>query len=155
LREADAPAFITPNGIVTVGQVFAEAFALAERLPDVAYLINYCEDRYEFAVTFLAAAIRGQCNVLLPSHSATLLNSASRQFSDAAVVTSSKSVPTQLPIVRVAVAGGVPAACSGNAATFSADSLVAAVYTSGTTGSSRQIKKTIGELTGGADSNAG
>ena len=57
----------TPHRTVTVREFVADVVALAGRLPDRAYLVNLCTDRYRFTVAFGAALVRGQTS-LLPPH---------------------------------------------------------------------------------------
>ncbi len=50
-------------------EFLGQAQRLAERLPDAAYAINLCENRYLFMLAFCAAIIRGQ-TTLLPQNRA-------------------------------------------------------------------------------------
>lgn len=61
--EPDRPAFWTADGPLSQGQIATRAAALASRLPDCAFAINYCETRDRFAVGLLAALSRGQTAV--------------------------------------------------------------------------------------------
>lgn len=47
----------------------AHAMAISEKLPDGAYAINLCQDRYLFIVAYLAVCIRKQIS-LLPANQA-------------------------------------------------------------------------------------
>ena len=152
-RAMHRPMFLTEKGQISTADFLSHVAALAERLPDKPYAINYCENHYEFAVTFFAVLLRGQCNVLLPGHQAGLLKGAARQFSDAYVVTAGSLNDSPLPMFDMS---GV----KRNSGTtlvplLPADQLAAIVYTSGTTGISKSIEKTVGSLFYGAKINSG
>jgi acyl-coenzyme A synthetase/AMP-(fatty) acid ligase len=49
---------------ITVGQFCADVACVARALPEGDHLINLCQDRYRFTVTFFAALVRGQTNLL-------------------------------------------------------------------------------------------
>ena len=49
---------------VTQGEFAAQALALARSLPDQAYAINLCEDRYRFMLALCALCLRGQTSLL-------------------------------------------------------------------------------------------
>lgn len=55
---------------------------LAARLPDVSHVINLCQDRYRFAVGFLAAIRRGQIVLLPPDRSPWMLQQMAKGFPD-------------------------------------------------------------------------
>ena len=151
-RAMHRPMFLTAKGQVSAGDFLSHVTALAESLPDKPYAINYCEDRYQFAVTFFAVLLRGQCNVLLPAHQVGLLKGAARQFPEAYVVTSAAFSESPLPVFDMS---GVKQ-CSGNVGVplLPADQLAAMVYTSGTTGIAQSIEKTVDSLFAGAKINS-
>ena len=49
---------------VSAGDFLAEVGALAARLPSARHVVNLCEDRYHFIVSFCAAAVAVQTNLL-------------------------------------------------------------------------------------------
>ena len=59
---------ITGGQRISCRDFLGQVHALAESLPDIPLAINVCEDRYAFMLGFFAAIVRGQCNLLLPSH---------------------------------------------------------------------------------------
>lgn len=144
--------FLTATGQISAAEFLAHVAALAEQLPDKPYAINYCENRYQFAVTFFAVLLRGQCNVLLPGHQSGLLHGAARHFPEAYVVTAGSLVDSPLPVFDMSGVERGP----GVALTPSlpADQLAAIVYTSGTTGVAKSIEKTVGNLFSGAKINS-
>lgn len=52
---------------ITVGRFLAHAKRLADLLPDKARVINLCDDRYYFLLSFVAALLRGQMSLLPPN----------------------------------------------------------------------------------------
>ncbi|HET9190045.1 MAG TPA: AMP-ligase, partial [Rudaea sp.] len=66
LADADVSRVLAwQNGkAVTAGQFLAEVNALAARLPSARHVVNLCDDRYRFIVSFCAAAVAGQSNLL-------------------------------------------------------------------------------------------
>jgi acyl-coenzyme A synthetase/AMP-(fatty) acid ligase len=52
---------------ISAGLFLAEASALAERLPAQGQPVNLCEDRYLFAVAWVAALLRGQLSLMPPN----------------------------------------------------------------------------------------
>jgi acyl-coenzyme A synthetase/AMP-(fatty) acid ligase len=57
-------AFRKPEGVVTAGAFLADAQHLAAGLPEARHTVNLCQDRYCFAVGFVAALLRGQVSLL-------------------------------------------------------------------------------------------
>jgi acyl-coenzyme A synthetase/AMP-(fatty) acid ligase len=82
-----ASAFARRNGkVITIGAFVAQAACWSEQLPNKPHAINLCKDRYLFAVAFLAAIFRGQCNLLIPSNQAGTIRESLDTFPDAYVV---------------------------------------------------------------------
>jgi len=63
------------RGVVTVEQFLGHVHCLADQLPEAQFAVNLCDNRYCFLVTFCAALVRKQIN-LLPANKAngTLAN---------------------------------------------------------------------------------
>jgi acyl-coenzyme A synthetase/AMP-(fatty) acid ligase len=68
LADADASRVIAwrAGEAVTAGEFLGDVCTLASRLPLARHVVNLCDDRYRFMVSFCAAAVAGQTN-LLPS----------------------------------------------------------------------------------------
>ncbi len=58
---------------IRVEEFLGEVRRLADLLPDRRYVVNLCGDRYQFAVGFCAALLRGQVNLLPPNATSDLL----------------------------------------------------------------------------------
>lgn len=65
--EPDQTFFITPDGEVSQRRFLCAAWAISRTLPKRNYLLNLCNDRYLFALTFAAALIRGIVSLLPPN----------------------------------------------------------------------------------------
>ena len=53
---------------IKVSQFLRDVEGLARSLPDRRYILNLCADRYQFAVGFSAALLRGQISLLPELH---------------------------------------------------------------------------------------
>src|ERR1044071_3094475 len=62
--QPDAPFVRRGESVITQAQFLGQARQLAQRLPNGAYAINLCDDRFAFSVAFCAALLRGQVNLL-------------------------------------------------------------------------------------------
>ena len=47
-----------------------DVYRVVQQLPDHAFAVNLCEDRYHFLVSFAAILVKGQTNLLPPNHAA-------------------------------------------------------------------------------------
>lgn len=65
---------------ITVAQFIGDVRQLAGRLPDRAYMLNLCGDRYRFAVGFSAALLRGQVSLLPPNYTADFVGRLSAAY---------------------------------------------------------------------------
>lgn len=71
------------NGkIIDRATFLRQVYNLAAGLPQHQYAINLCEDRYHFLVAFAAAIVKGQCNLLPPSHSAKTIEAVAADYED-------------------------------------------------------------------------
>jgi len=70
------------QGHVPLDTFLAEVRGVAAALPEAAYAINLCEDRYRFLIAFCAAASRGQTTLLPPSRTPTVIEEVRRLAPD-------------------------------------------------------------------------
>ncbi len=73
---------ITPAGPKTLADLVGEAEALCLRLPEGSHVLNVCEDRYRFAVGFVACLISGRVSLQPASQSAATLHQLREQHPD-------------------------------------------------------------------------
>lgn len=113
---------------VSVAALKGDVMAIADGLADARYLLNRCEDRYWFTVTFLAAAVRGQVTLLPAQRSDDALDLLHAQLSGIREITDQQQPRDQQ-------VGGVPGQ-QGTASVpaVAATQTVARAYTSGSTG---------------------
>jgi acyl-coenzyme A synthetase/AMP-(fatty) acid ligase len=118
---------------VTAGSFLHAASRIAAALPDRPFVINACQGRLWFALTFAAALLRQQTTLLCGERSPEQLQSLARQYRGLYLVTDDASqdcpVPRHLispfPLSLPAVSPAVP--------TLPATRVAAIVFTSGST----------------------
>jgi len=113
---------------------------LADQLPDADYLVNLCGNRYLFMVSFCAAVLRGQVNLLPPNYNPATQIALAERHRDCYVLHDGIAVAEQLPEFNLehAALGGdgmqvVPE--------IAGDQLAAISFTSGSTGQSKPNPK--------------
>ena len=60
---------INSKGVITRRELLAHALSISKKLPEKAYAINLCQNRYLFIVAYLAVIIRNQVSLLPPNQS--------------------------------------------------------------------------------------
>jgi acyl-coenzyme A synthetase/AMP-(fatty) acid ligase len=130
---------VSPNEFLhTVGQV-------AERLPERRFIFNLCADRYHFLVTFCAAMLRRQTNLLPPNHAEGTLAQLHAAHPDAYAVTDQPMNVAgleMLPYPALSASG-----CShGETPLIAAEHIAAIAFTSGSTGQPMPHPKSWGSL---------
>jgi acyl-coenzyme A synthetase/AMP-(fatty) acid ligase len=128
---------------VSAAALLAHARAVAEAMPDAGYVLNACARRYSFAVTLLAAVLRGQVTLLPPATTPNVIAALKRHAPDAYWVGDEGTL--DLPRFEL------PPAPSGPVTSFDmpsipADQIVARIFTSGSTGEPQPHHKTWGAL---------
>jgi acyl-coenzyme A synthetase/AMP-(fatty) acid ligase len=130
---------------VTAGRFLADVAAAAQALPTSGHVLNFCSDRYRFAVLFAAAIVREQVTLLPPTTTPHVIR-AMREFApDAYYVTDDASIEVDLP--RHVLADAAARVASGfEVPEAPADQRVACVFTSGSTGEPKPNFKHWGPL---------
>jgi acyl-coenzyme A synthetase/AMP-(fatty) acid ligase len=134
---------------VSVAQFLREVRLLAALLPEHRYLFNLCADRYRFLVTFCAALLRGQTNLLPPNHAENTLSRLHADYPDTYGVSDHALLQPGLEMLAY------PEQLSGTAGTTEIPSVAenhtaAIVFTSGSTGQPQPHPKSWGSLVKGA-----
>lgn len=62
------PCFDSAVGTVSVSRFLGHVQSLAEQLPEADHLVNLCDNRYLFTVSYCAAILRNQVNLLPPNN---------------------------------------------------------------------------------------
>ncbi len=128
----------------------------AETLSPVPYALNLCEDRYRFLVGFCAAAVRGMTTLLPPSRAPDMVAETLTRFPDACALSDVVREGIGVPVHVIDADGtrevehergsiGVPQ--------IAADVCVAIGFTSGSTGTPQQNRKTWGSFAGSSACN--
>lgn len=133
--DADRIVAIRQGGCVTVGEFLAEAHALASRLVEAPYVINLCESRFRFALGLVAAMMRGQITLLPANRAPKALERIGEIYPGACRLTDE---------VAGHPVGRLERKPDGIDFTVPADSTIAIVFTSGSTGEPQPHLKTWG-----------
>ncbi|MEN6586768.1 MAG: AMP-binding protein [Sulfuricella sp.] len=130
---------------ISASRFLGEVEQLAEQLPQRPFVFNLCTDRYHFLLTFCAALLRGQTNLLPPNHAAGTLTRLHACHPDSYGVSDKALAVDRMDIISF------PALQPSDENAFSipaiAASHVAAIaFTSGSTGDPQPHPKTWGSL---------
>ncbi|MFN5745887.1 MAG: AMP-binding protein, partial [Methylococcaceae bacterium] len=119
----------------------ADSARLGQQLPDRAYVINLCDDRYAFATGFAAAMARRQIMLLPPDRSMLMLESIANHYPDVYCLTDAgTAAPGRIPTYCVEhLLGAEPPPPS--AVNRSDRGVVAIPFTSGSTGQPQPYPK--------------
>ena len=145
--EAEQPLFLIGPQIVTQGRFLAQAVAISRTLPSTGHLINLCNDRYLFALSFAAALIQGAVSLFPPNRLAATCHAIALDYPGAHCVTDTPVEGLDLPVqtIREPSTGddGVPPVPP-----IETDRLAFVAFTSGSTGGPRPQPKYWGDLVG-------
>jgi len=108
---------------VTRAEFLTRAIALADTLPAAGFLVNLCQDRYNFCTAFAAACLRGQTNLLPASVASGALESVRNAYPNHVVVSDDA-------VRSLQVSGRSAMSVPG----IRADHCAAIAFTSGSTG---------------------
>ena len=129
---------------IRAAEFLAAAAALAATLPAGRHMINVCADRYRFAVGLAAALLTGKVSLLPPSHTPQVVRHLRRFAPDVFCLTDAPDCAIDLPQVRYSDA---PAPSQPwHIPRLADETLVAQVFTSGSTGVPVPHPKTWGRL---------
>jgi len=138
------------TGLIQVGEFLSQATQLANQLPAGKHLINLCENRYLFTLSFCAAIIKGQTTLLPQNRAEETQRNLLNEYADTYLLHDSLSLlqessakeflPTDIPQInlhqltlRKDIATEIPM--------IDADFLAAIAFTSGSTGKPKANKK--------------
>ncbi len=146
--------FAWRNGqAITARQFYADARALAARLPERGPMLNACDDRYWFAVGLAAAMLRCQLSVLPHNHVPSTLGLLADEFPGIYYLAQTADL---LPTLSGMTIDGDHAADDGpcEALAFPAEQPCACLFTSGSTGRPMAYVRTWGVVVAGASAAA-
>ena len=141
---------------VTAGQFIADVRRVADALPERSSLVNFCADRYRFAVGLVAALLRNQVSLLPPNQTPEMLRGLRQEYPDLYALTDADG---EAPAIEcVAYPDAVTAADHGvrslDMPAFEENQVAAIAFTSGSTGTPTAHRKTWGALARGATAEA-
>lgn len=143
--QADQPLFLTTSGPVSGADFLARAAALSRSLPANTHLINLCNDRYLFALTFAAALMRGAISLFPPNRLAATCHEIAKDYPDALCVTDSPVEGLTLPTQQITAP---PATETPTMPFIEATRQAFIAFSSGSTGQPRPQPKRWGDLVG-------
>jgi acyl-coenzyme A synthetase/AMP-(fatty) acid ligase len=142
--EARAIAAWRRGETVAASDLLAHVRAVARAMPDARFVLNACAHRYEFAVAFLAAVLRGQVTLLPASTTPNVIAALKCQAPDAYWVGDDE---TSIDLPRFAFPPAPARADAGfDVPHIASDQVVARIFTSGSTGAPQAHVKTWGGL---------
>jgi acyl-coenzyme A synthetase/AMP-(fatty) acid ligase len=160
ISHADAADAVAYRGAqpVSVAHFLADVERVAAQLPGRAHLVNFCVDRYRFAVGLIAAMVRGQVTLLPPNQTPEMLRQLQRDYRDLYALSDSAQVPgvVEHMIYPQAAEGSAHRSSTGKfpLPAFAEEQVAAIVFTSGSTGLPSAHRKTWGALARGAAAEA-
>ncbi|HEY4999576.1 MAG TPA: AMP-binding protein, partial [Usitatibacter sp.] len=129
---------------ITAQRFVSDVLRLAGALPAARHVLNFCSDRYRFAVTLAAAVVRGQMTLLPPTTTPNVIR-AMRDFApDAYFVSDDPAAQVDLPRFELPE-GGAPL-LPFDVPMIAAEQIAACVFTSGSTGEPQPHFKRWGPL---------
>ncbi len=130
---------------VSAARFLDEVRQVSAMLPERSHILNFCADRYRFAVVLCAAVLRGQRTLLPPTTTPNVIG-AMRDFApDVYFVSEEPETQVDLPRVDLPFTDAPPSA-RFEIPEIPADQVVACVFTSGSTGEPRPHFKSWGGL---------
>jgi acyl-coenzyme A synthetase/AMP-(fatty) acid ligase len=136
---------------ISAAQFLDDVRALAARMPCGAHVLNFCNDRYRFAVGLGASLVSGKCSILPSTHTPEVIRQLHAFAPDVFCLTDDAQCPIELPQLLY-VEPAMPATHDerqpGQFSVPQIDSgqLAAYVFTSGSSGAPVPHAKTWGRL---------
>src|ERR1700691_2691081 len=136
---------------ISAAQFLDDVRALAARMPSGAHVLNFCNDRYRFAVGLGASLVNGKCSILPSTHTPEVIRQLHAFAPDVFCLTDDAQCPIELPQLLY-VEPAMPAlhderqAGQFSVPQIDAGQLAAYVFTSGSSGMPVPHAKTWGRL---------
>ena len=141
----DAPLAWRAGRPISRLQYLADVHRLAQQLPAAGPVLALTADRYRFALALGAAVLRGQSSLLPPNHTPDMVSRLRAMFPQAYALVEPEGPAIALPHCRFAEEEPPPGVPLAQPA-FAADTVVAQVLTSGSTGTPSSHPKHWGGL---------
>ncbi|MEO8003596.1 MAG: AMP-binding protein [Betaproteobacteria bacterium] len=135
---------------LSAADYIADVMRVAEGIPAERFLVNFCNDRYNFAVGLGAALVRGQISLLPPNRTNEMLAQLRDQYPGLYVLTDdADEEATGLTSIRIA-AGAEKGSSAATIPRIPASQVAVIAFTSGSTGAPGAHPKAWGNLAAGA-----
>ena len=144
-RTADEIFARRPDGAISIGRFIAEAHWLSVCLPPGDYLLNVCEDRYRFALGFVAGLLAGKTSLQPASLSPETLRRIEADYPGAICLRDGSFNAGTLPCLDIPTPPATLTPAT-DIPEFDAERIVAILFTSGSTGLPQPHRKTWGKL---------
>jgi acyl-coenzyme A synthetase/AMP-(fatty) acid ligase len=136
---------------ISAAQFLHDVHALAWRLPGGAHVLNFCADRYWFAVGLAASLVSGKCSILPSTHTPEVIRHLRAFAPDVFCLSDDPQCPIELPQLlctqpALALNGSARAPVRFQVPQIDAGQLAAYVFTSGSSGTPVPHAKTWGRL---------
>ncbi|MGH8231058.1 MAG: AMP-binding protein [Steroidobacteraceae bacterium] len=134
---------------ISARQFLHDVAALAQRLPDSMHVLNFCADRYRFAVGLGAALVRGKCSILPSAHAPEVIRQLRAFAPDVFCLSDDPQCPIALPQLYWAETGDATAGANGadfQVPVIPATQRAGYLFTSGSSGAPVPHAKTWGKL---------
>lgn len=118
---------------ISVRQFLAEVDDVAGQLPQGQYVLNLCSDRYRFAVSLAACIVSGRVSLLPSTHTPETVRQMQRTHPEVFCITDQENGGADLPTFRYPESVPLSPA-HPTIPDIDCDQLIAAVFTSGSTG---------------------
>ncbi|HID82864.1 MAG TPA: AMP-dependent synthetase [Thiotrichales bacterium] len=136
---------------VTREKFLADMLQVADQLPEQPYAINLCENRYYFAVGFMAAMLRGQHNLLPPNQLSSTIEEITADYPDSySLSETAEQFSERLQTHKIEI-NLETTSKPDQAPEISADHIAAILFTSGSTGKPVANPKTWHQLVKGVE----
>lgn len=131
---------------VSAGRFLSDVSRAADAMPASRHVLNFCADRYRFAVALFAAIVRGQTTLLPPTTTPNVIESMRAFAPDAYYVADEAQPHVSLP--RCELPEGVTGSDDRAFAVpqIDAEQVIACLFTSGSTGEPQPYRKHWGSL---------
>jgi len=125
---------------VTRRDFLRDLAALASRLPHRPYVLNHCEDRYQFLVGLAAALTRGQVSLFPSNRAPEVLAQLKRDYPGMYCLTDQRT-PEEAAVMEVCAYDTSGTVAEARDPAFPPEQLVAVAFTSGSTGVPKRYPK--------------
>ena len=145
---ADQAIVLRDGKLITARTFLHHVKTLADVLPEGRFGINLCEDRYNFLVGFAAVLLKGQTNLLPPSHTAKTIHYIAERYQDCYCLLDHEFTGLKLPQhnFRIELDDLDVPERSFETPSIQYDHLACIAFTSGSTGAPNPNPKTWGRL---------